>query len=331
MTALFFAFFFIPHFFWVGCVAYHEMGISVGAALGIIAGFSIWHIMLALAHVRLLGARFFSLTLLFVWLSYATPFLPTMPGYPFFNPLLVPIALMNEVSGARCAQERWHAIVAAGKQVNIYPLVPPKSENRAACGQKMMLKVNKTGKSGLSGIDIIIAPESSLPFAISQEVEWLRSVLQKGSNIVFGATKKDEKNKEKSRQNAFLIDSSLIMHPHTKHHGIDFFEISSPKSKLFSFWRNIVGMKTGNFAAAQEQGAPWQIDGLVVQPLLCSEALWEPWSRGVDMELVLFNETWLPWPIQKLFIASLRWRSWWSGVPLLAVGHQSAWWFRQNK
>lgn len=327
MIIFFCAVFFTFHFSWIGLIAYQEMGVSVGVALAIVVFLLLWHTALVALHTRLFGARLFSVIILFAWLPYATPFLPTMPGYPFFNPLLPCIALMNETSGARLEQEHWQDIVVAGRQVNLYPLVPPKGESRAACGQKMMLSVNKAGKSDESGVDIIVAPESSLPFAIDQEPQLLRSVLLEGVSIVFGATKEDDENKEKSRQSAFLIDSGLITHHHKKHRGIDFFEISSPDSKLFGFWHNIIGLNKGDFEAVQRRGGPWHIDGLVVQPLLCSEALWEPWSREVDMELVLFNETWLPWPIQKLFIAALLWRSWWSRVPMLAVGHHSAWWF----
>lgn len=248
-------------------------------------------------------------------MAHATPFLSGIRGYPFFNPLLPVIALVQP----------WHSLSpyewSRVHGTPWYYLPPPGGHDRTPTAQRIMRALSAVPESPRG---IVMSPESTFSYPLrknDREIEWWRSVLPKNTEYLCGVI---EKEKFGLAQSIIKIDSAPIIQAHKKYITIDFFESCHHDLCAHRVLNKIIGWKTGKLRPACEQGAPLMIGGRHTQVLLCSEALWAP-RQDAERVVICINETWFPRWIQHLFLAALWWR--WCTSRVVVVGHhQSVWW-----
>ena len=311
------------HLWWVALLAYRHMQAPLSGAIILYLLLTSWFALLSILFWRVnlpllrRGGRIALLPLLcgyFLVVSYATPFLSGIKGYPFLNPVLPLIAWLQP--GEKILPHQWYSL---NNQHYYYLPAPKRSSSRAGCAQQLMMGLNQIGPPPPGGNPIILSPESTFSYPLneySEELAWWRSVLPERMTWLFGAI---WQNKEIKQQAALFLTKEPIINKHIKHNCIDFFESTNKTTKLPHMLNKLIGWKTEYLQAARTQGPQINLNGRVVQVLLCSEGLYAPLH---SQAIILANETWFIRWVQTLFWAALLWRAWRVGCHAIIVTYK---------
>lgn len=247
---------------------------------------------------------FFCSTTIFFWFieKYSFFIFGRVEGYPFLNPLL-PLAryktflFLYSLFFFNFPQQ--HEL----KDTKIFYLkpVPRAGElSPAVVGQMIYQKLSALNLNQYSAKYknlIVVAPETSFPFALNKHMEMLNfwnNTLPKNAHLLLGSQREEN---EKLFQTLFYINSCRIMQFYDKTHKVPFTEKIPKKWKNFNFSRRLFLNGKEEFHKGDLQNKFFKIsEEIIIVPRICSDIFFKsihaPSIKTANFIFVFVNDSW---------------------------------------